>query len=73
MSTAATQTSNEVVKNPRNFRASSDVENFYRYIFENNFRQEAQFMLKAIHEILVKEKKAARKAKGRKKAKRKLH
>lgn len=65
--------STEAAANLRTFRASSDVENFYRFVHENNFRREAEFMLKSIRDILVREKKAARKASKAKRAKRKLH
>lgn len=67
MSRTATQAKPEAVKSIRQFKASSDVENFYRYVLENNFRQEAKAMLQAVQEVLVREKKAK---KANKKAKR---
>lgn len=67
MSRTATQASTDPVKSIRHFKASSDVENFYRYVLENNFRQEAKAMLQAVQEVLVREKKAK---KANKKAKR---
>lgn len=73
MSTAATQTANEVTKTHRNFRTSPEVEDFYRYVLENNFRQEAHVMLRAVHEVLQKQKKSSRKGSKGKKSKRKLH
>ena len=32
----------------RNFRSSPDVENFYRFIYENNLRDEAAVLLKTV-------------------------
>lgn len=66
MGRTATQAKSEAVKSIRHFKASTEVENFYRYVLENNFRQEAKAMLQAVQEVLIREKeakKAKRKAK----------
>ena len=38
----------------RNFRAAADIESFYRFIYENNLRDEARVLLKNIHTKLHK-------------------
>ena len=58
MGRTATQAKSEAVKSIRHFKASSEVENFYRYVLENNFRQEAKAMLQAVQEVLIREKEA---------------
>jgi hypothetical protein len=63
------QAKSEGAKTIRQFKASSDVENFYRYVHENNFRQEAKAMLQAVQEVLVAEKKAKKAKRASKKAK----
>ena len=59
------QVSDNVVKEPlknlKNFRASSDIENFYRFIYENNLRREAGVILKNIHSKVSKPRKKGRK------------
>ena len=46
----------------RNFRKSPEVENFYRFISENDLRREAQMMLEVItSKIAQKKKKKSRK------------
>lgn len=64
---------NEVVqespKTPRNFRAAVDIENFYRFVNENDLRREAKIMLELIQaKVLatVKKKKKESKAASRK-------
>lgn len=53
----------------RSFKASSDVEDFYRFVHENDFRREAQVMLQAVHDLMSKQSKKGKKKKSR----RKLH
>ena len=59
--TAATTTEPEVAKGGRNFRNSPDIENFYRFVHENDLRKEA----KAVLELVV----AAQKPKKKKRRK----
>jgi hypothetical protein len=33
----------------RNFRSSTDIENFYRFVHENDLRREARLILELIH------------------------
>ena len=47
----------------KNFRSNPDVENFYRFIYENDLRQEAKLCLESI----VKTLKPPKKTRGRKK------
>lgn len=49
----------------RNFKASADVENFYRFVHENGLREETTKILKAIHAVIGE--KPKRKRRGRKK------
>ena len=49
----------------RNFKASADVENFYRFVHENGLRNEATKILKAVHAVIGE--KPKRKRRGRKK------
>ena len=49
----------------KNVRANPDVENFYRFIYENNLRKEAKLCLEAV----VKALKPAKKTRGRRKKK----
>ena len=51
----------EVKKIGKNFRNSADVENFYRFIHENDLRKEAKLIFEKMHaKIKVDEKKAKR-------------
>jgi hypothetical protein len=36
-------------KTPRNFRTAIDIENFYRFVNDNDLRKEAKIMLEMIH------------------------
>ncbi len=49
---AGTNTEQEVAspKTPRNFRTAIDIENFYRFINENDLRREAKIMLELIQQ-----------------------
>ena len=71
MSTVNTET--EVVvegpKTPRNFRTAIDIENFYRFVNDNDLRREAKIMLEVIQQkvmITVKKKKKENKALNKK-------
>ena len=71
MSTLGTET--EVViespKTPRNFRSAIDIENFYRFVNDNDHRKEAKIMLEIIQSKVlatVKKKKKESKAANRK-------
>jgi hypothetical protein len=71
MSTVNTET--EVVvegpKTPRNFRTAIDIENFYRFVNDNDLRREAKIMLEMIQQkvmITVKKKKKETKALNKK-------
>ena len=52
VTTTKTTQPTEGSKGIRGFKNSSDVENFYRFVFENNFRREAHLMLKVVHKML---------------------
>tara|TARA_R110000868_G_scaffold42895_1_gene144651 strand:- start:2639 stop:2842 length:204 start_codon:yes stop_codon:yes gene_type:complete len=52
----------------RNFRTIPDIENFYRFVYENDLRRETKLVLS-----LIVRKIAAANKKSRKKAKKKLH
>ena len=43
-----TEVKTEVVKAPRTFRSHAEVENFYRFVYENDLRKEAHLILKHI-------------------------
>ena len=59
--TTITENNTEAIINPKNNRA--DIENFYRFVYENNLRREAKLALSEIHKV-IKPKKSRR---GRKK------
>jgi len=67
MSNTETNNSNleqtEKVSPLKNFRSNPDVENFYRFIYENDLRKEAKSCLEAIVDTL----KPRKKTRGRKK------
>lgn len=42
---AKAETEEEKAIGPRNFRHSSDIENFYRFVFDNELRNEAHKIL----------------------------
>lgn len=48
MSTTTTENA-ESVKPVRNFRSSPDIENFYRFVHENDLRREAKMIFEAIN------------------------
>jgi len=43
-----------VEKSPRNFRSVPDVENFYRFIYENDLRRETKLILETLWSRFVK-------------------
>ncbi len=71
MSTVNTETEAVVEgpKTPRNFRTAIDIENFYRFVNDNDLRREAKIMLEVIQQkvmITVKKKKKENKALNKK-------
>lgn len=71
MSTVNTETEAVVEgpKTPRNFRTAIDIENFYRFVNDNDLRREAKIMLEMIQQkvmITVKKKKKETKALNKK-------
>lgn len=73
MSAAQTGIETEVVaegpKTPRNFRTAIDIENFYRFVNDNDLRREAKIMLELIQQkvmITVKKKRKESKALSKK-------
>ena len=59
----------ESPKTPRNFRTAIDIENFYRFVNDNDLRREAKIMLELIQQkvmITVKKKKKETKALNKK-------
>jgi hypothetical protein len=73
MSASQTVIETEVVveapKTPRNFRTAIDIENFYRFVNDNDLRREAKIMLELIQQkvmITVKKKRKESKALSKK-------
>ncbi len=73
MSASQTVIETEVVaegpKTPRNFRTAVDIENFYRFVNDNDLRREAKIMLELIQQkvmITVKKKRKESKALSKK-------
>ena len=48
MSIIETEVVVESPKTPRNFRTAIDIENFYRFVNDNDLRKEAKIMLEII-------------------------
>ena len=48
-------------KTPRNFRTAIDIENFYRFVNDNDLRKEAKIMLEIIHQKVMTQVKKKRK------------
>jgi hypothetical protein len=61
----------ETTKAPRNFRTAIDIENFYRFVNENDLRKEAKIMLELISTKVLGT--AKRKRKDSKASKKNLH
>jgi len=53
----------------KNFKLSPDIQNLYRFVYENNLRREARLMMS---ELVDKMKSTAKKKRARKKAKAKI-
>lgn len=69
------ETTEQIVENPktpRNFRTAIDIENFYRFVNENDLRKEAKIMLELIHSKVMGQVKKKRKE-NNKAAKKNLH
>ena len=69
MSIIETEAAVESPKTPRNFRTAIDIENFYRFVNDNDLRKEAKIMLEIIQAkvmLSVKKKKKEAKALGKK-------
>ena len=68
-STVETEAVVEGPKTPRNFRTAIDIENFYRFVNDNDLRREAKIMLEVIQNkvmVAVKKKKKETKAQNKK-------
>ncbi len=67
--TTETETVAEGPKTPRNFRTAIDIENFYRFVNENDLRREAKIMLELLQSkvmLAVKKNKKDKKAASKK-------
>ncbi|HAZ12045.1 MAG: hypothetical protein A2X86_06665 [Bdellovibrionales bacterium GWA2_49_15] len=53
------------VQRVKNFRELPDIENFYRFIYENDLRRETKMLLESIWTAYIKRKKQQRKAEAR--------
>jgi len=64
MSTANTTASTEPAQNigPRNFRHAPDLENFYRFVYDNKLRDEARLCFEFILSKIKKPKRTRRKS-----------
>ena len=49
----------------RNFRNIAEIENFYRFVYENDLRREATMVLSSICDVII-EKKSKRKRRKKK-------
>lgn len=55
----------ESPKTPRNFRTAIDIENFYRFVNDNDLRKEAKIMLEIIQaKVMASVKKKKKEAKA---------
>ena len=55
-----------VVKNTRNFRTSSELVDFYRFVYESSLRTEAHLIFETVNKgIIASKKKAKRKSKAK--------
>lgn len=61
--TAVTTENTEAAKTGKNFRNSPDIENFYRFVHENDLRREAKAALELINTVLNPKKKRKRRSK----------
>jgi hypothetical protein len=68
MSNIETEQVVESPKTPRNFRTAIDIENFYRFVNDNDLRKEAKIMLEIIQaKVMASVKKNKKAAKANKK------
>ena len=66
--TTETEVIVETPKTPRNFRSAIDIENFYRFVNDNDLRREAKIMLEIIQaKVLATVKKKKKESKASKK------
>jgi hypothetical protein len=66
--TTETEVIAEAPKTPRNFRSAIDIENFYRFVNDNDLRREAKIMLEIIQaKVLASVKKKKKESKASKK------
>ena len=66
--TTETEVIAEAPKTPRNFRSAIDIENFYRFVNDNDLRREAKIMLEIIQaKVLASVKKKKKESKANKK------
>lgn len=65
-----TETVAESPKTPRNFRTAIDIENFYRFVNDNDLRKEAKIMLEIIQQKVLA---TVKKKKNTKASKKNLH
>lgn len=65
MSIIETEAVVESPKTPRNFRTAIDIENFYRFVNDNDLRKEAKIMLEIIQaKVMASVKKKKKEAKA---------
>ena len=65
MSIIETEAVVESPKTPRNFRTAIDIENFYRFVNDNDLRKEAKIMLEMIQaKVMASVKKKKKEAKA---------
>jgi hypothetical protein len=74
MSIIETEAVVESPKTPRNFRTAIDIENFYRFVNDNDLRKEAKIMLEIIQaKVMASVKKKKKEAKAASKKTNNLH
>jgi hypothetical protein len=74
MSIIETEAVIESPKTPRNFRTAIDIENFYRFVNDNDLRKEAKIMLEIIQaKVMASVKKKKKEAKAASKKSANLH
>ncbi len=63
----STETTNSGKSHPvGNFKSSADIESFYRFVYENDLREESKKAFELILTRVVKEKASSSKRKGKK-------
>jgi hypothetical protein len=74
MSIIETEVVVESPKTPRNFRTAIDIENFYRFVNDNDLRKEAKIMLEIIQaKVMASVKKKKKEVKAANKKNNNLH